>query len=444
LRQLLAIFGLVGICLAGITTSAEAALDLTGWSWQRSIDVRTSPGFVRLVMTPEIFNESQRSLGDLRVTDESNRLVPHVLHWGRVKETRSIEERPARLLNAAFVPGKYATVTADFGERTEKNHIRVGLSGQNYRRRALLEGSNEGQPWEVMAEDVWLFDVTLPGQNFKVDTIPFPTNNFRYLRLTVYNMADDPRRIAIETVRSAFLRTEMEKELAAVPVKQMAVSQDDKNIQTLLDLDVGFRNLPVVSLQFEISTPYFYRGYELVGRNEAREKVPRKTEMRWETMEQDVPWMSVQRGVLYRIQHKQKISESIKVEGNQILYRHLQLRIFNGDNPPLKLDGVSVYWRETSLVFHAEAGQRYRLIGGNPKVTEANYDLSRSVQGIDDLKPPAVSLGPVTAIPRKEQLPPWTERHSTLLWIILVLAVGTMLILIVRNLRKLPPPNKTS
>jgi bacteriorhodopsin len=72
------------------------------------------------------------------------------------------------------------------------------------------------------------------------------------------------------------------------------------------------------------------------------------------------------------------------------------------------------------------------------------YDLARSVQGIDDLKLPAVSLGPVTAIPHKEQLPSWTERHSTLLWIILVLAVGTMFILIVRNLRKLPPPQKTS
>ena len=70
------------------------------------------------------------------------------------------------------------------------------------------------------------------------------------------------------------------------------------------------------------------------------------------------------------------------------------------------------------------------------------YDLARSVQGIDDLKLPAVSLGTVTAIPHKEQLPPWTERHSTLLWIILVLAVGTMLILIVRNLKKLPPPPK--
>jgi hypothetical protein len=432
------------ICLVGLSTPAHASIDLAGWSWQRSIDAGAASGFFRLVIPPETFDESQGSLTDLRIIDGSNRLVPHMIHWGRVKETQLLEERPARLGNMVFVPGKHATVTVDFGEETEKNHIRVSLSGQNYRRRALLEGSHDSRAWEAVAEEVWLFDISLPGQHFQVDTIEFPTNNFRYLRLTVYNMTDDPRRISIETVRGSFRRTGMEKELAPVPVKQMAVSQDEKSNQTLIDLDLGFRNLPVASLQFEISTPYFYRGYELLGRNQAREKIPRKTETRWETAEQDVPWKSLERGVVYRIQYKQKISESVKVETTHAPYRYLRLRIFNGDNLPLVLGGVSVYQRETFLVFQAEAGQHYRLVGGNLKAAEANYDLGRSVQGVDDFKLPAVSLGPVTAIPRKEQLPPWTERHSTLLWTVLVFAVGIMLVLIVRNMRKLPPSQKTS
>ena len=433
MKKLLAV-----ICLVGIATSANAAIELTGWNWQRSINAGTSSGFVHLTIPPEIFNESQATLNDLRVMDESKRLVPHVIHWGRVQETQHLEWKPARLINATFVPGKYVTVAADFGETAEKNHITVTLAGQNYRRRALLEGSNDCKAWEGVAEDVWLFDVSLPGQTFKVDTIKFPTNNFRYLRLTVYNMTDDPRRITIETVKGAFLRTEMEKELAVVPVKHMAVSHDEKNSQTILELDLGFRNLPVVSLQFEITTSYFYRGYELLGRNESKEKVPRKTETRWDTLEQDVPWKSVHRGVLYRIKHKQKISQSLKVEGVSAPYRYLQLRIFNGDNPPLRLDGVSIYRRDTSLVFQSQPGQVYTLIGGNPKAREANYDLAKSIQGIDDLTLPMVSLGPSTAIPHKEQIPPWTERHSTLIWVILVLAVGIMLILIVKNLKKLP------
>ena len=142
---------LVIICLIGIGISANTAIDLAGWSWQRPIDIRTSSGFVRLAITSEIYNESQATLDDLRLIDESKRLVPHVIHWGRVKETQHLEWQPVRVLNETFTPGKYATVTVDFGERTEKNHITVSLSGQNYRRRAFLEGSNDGQVWEVVA-----------------------------------------------------------------------------------------------------------------------------------------------------------------------------------------------------------------------------------------------------------------------------------------------------
>ena len=433
---------LVIIFLISIATSVHAAINLTEWSWQRSIDVRTSMRFVRLAIAPEIFNESQATLDDLRVIDENRRLVPHVIHWGRVKETQHLEWQPARLLNETFVPGKYATVTADFGGMAEKNHITVGLSGHNYRRRALLEGSHNGRVWEVVAEEVWLFDVSLPGKNFKVDAIKFPTNNFRYLRLTVYNMTDDPRRITIETVKSAMQRTEMEKELVPVPVKQMVMSHDEKKSQTVTELDLGFRNLPVATLQFESSTSYFYRGYELLGRNEPKERVPRKTETKWDTIEREVPWRSIDRGVLYRIQHKQKVSELLRVENINAPYRFLQICIYNGDNPPLKIDKISLYRRDTSLVFQVQSGQVYTLIGGNPKTGGANYDLARSIQGVDEFKLPVVSLGASIPIPHKEKMVPWTERHGTLLWIVLILAVVGMLILIVRSLKKLPSQGK--
>jgi hypothetical protein len=441
---------LIIIWLIGSAASGHAAVDLTEWSWQRTIDVGdvgdagdaaavgTSPGFVRLAIVPEIFNESQAALHDLRVIDEGNRLVPHVIHWGRVEGTLRQEWQPARLLNASFAPGKYASVIADFGESAEKNSVMVTLSGQNYRRRALVEGSRDSHAWEGVAEEMWLFDVSLPGQRFRADTIRFPVNNFRYLRLTVFNMPDDPRRITIDTVQFAFQRTGMEKELKSLPVKQMGVSQDEKEKQTVIDLDLGSRNLPVASLRLEIATPYFYRGYELFGRNQSREKIPRKTETQWDTTEREVPWQSIHRGVFYRIQYKQKTGESVKVETIRAPYRYLQLRIFNGDNPPLKLENVAVYWRETSLVFQAEAGRRYRLIGGNPRAGEPNYDLARSIHGIDDFKLPVAGLGLLTATPRREQLSPWTERHSTLIWVILLLAVGAMLTLVLKNLKKLP------
>jgi lipase chaperone LimK len=84
----------------GTVAAAGAAFDLTGWSWQRSIPVQATSGFVRLSVPPEVFDQSEAGLNDLRVLDDSNKLVPHVIHWGRVRVVRHLEWLKARLLNA--------------------------------------------------------------------------------------------------------------------------------------------------------------------------------------------------------------------------------------------------------------------------------------------------------------------------------------------------------
>jgi hypothetical protein len=422
----------------GTVAAAGAAFDLTGWSWQRSIPVQATSGFVRLSVPPEVFDQSEAGLNDLRVLDDSNKLVPHVIHWGRVRVVRHLEWLKARLLNATYLPGEYTRITAEFGDMDEKNQVTLGLSGVNYRRRALLEGSNHGKAWEVVAEDLWLFDVSLPGQNFKVDTLKFPRNNFRFLRVTVYNMPDDPRRISIQSVKAAFQRIESEKELVPVPVKNIERSYDKKHNHSVFELDLGLRNLPLVSLECKITTPYFYRGYELLGRNQSRKTVQRKTESGWQRVEQKVHWKSLRRGVLYQTRYKDKTSKLLRVEGINAPYRYLQLRVFNGDNPPLQLDGVRIFRRDTSLVFEAHGGQTYTLIGGNPKARAADFDLARAVRGVDRLTLPVLHPGPAVFLAPEEKMVPWSERHGFVILGVLIVAVAVMFILIVKNLKKLP------
>jgi hypothetical protein len=79
------------------------------------------------------------------------------------------------------------------------------------------------------------------------------------------------------------------------------------------------------------------------------------------------------------------------------------------------------------------------LVGGNLKVAGPDYDLAKSVQGLDEMKLPAVSLGSPIFMAHKEKLPPWTERYSIVIWIVLIIAVGVIVGLIFRNLKKLPP-----
>jgi hypothetical protein len=437
MRTLTALMVLLVTC-----AGADAAFDRSGWTWQRSVELPDISGFVRLPIPPEVFDETQPTLNDLRIVDDGGVLVPHVIHWGRVREVRTVEWRPARLLNQTYAPGRYGRVVADFGEPAEKNQIKVNLSGNNYRRRVLLEGSDNGRNWEVVAQGLWLIDVSLQGQTFRVDTLKFPVNNFRYLRLTVYNIFDDVRRFAVQTFDGAIQRAEGEKELVQVAAKGMTTSLDEKNKQSIIELDLGVRNLPVVILRCTISTPYFHRAYELLGRNTAREKQLRKTETGWDTVERDVPWTSISRGVLYRIKYQTRTEQSLGVEAVSAPYRYLKLRIFNADNPPLEVKGLTVFRRDTSLVFEAASGRTYTLIGGNPAAHAPSYDLAKAVEGVDDFQMPSAALGALRPVDVKKDMPPWSERHSALIWTVLVAAVGVVLVLIVRNMKHLRAPRQ--
>ncbi len=165
----------------------------------------------------------------------------------------------------------------------------------------------------------------------------------------------------------------------------------------------------------------------------------RKTETGWTTVEQKVTWKKVSTGVLYRTRYNNKTSAALTLEGLKAPYRFLQLRVFNGDNPPLELRRARLYRRETSLVFQAAPQQNYTLIGGNPKVMPPDYDLAKAVRGVDEFKLPVVHSGSVELLgPPAEKTLPWSERHAALILIILAAAVGVMLVFIIKNLKGLP------
>ncbi len=430
---------LLAAMLVAASSQAGAAFDLEDWTWEAAIDADAAPGFARLVIGPEILDKSRPDLHDVRLLDDRGELAPYVLHWGR--ERGHVEEvwRSARYLNRTYQPSEYMRVTADFGEAVEKNRLKVQCSGANFRRRVLLEGSEDGREWAIVLEDAWLFDVSLEGRQFRVDTIEFPSNNFRFLRLTVFNMEDDPRRIEIGSVQAALRHVLAEAELVEAPVQGAASRRDKELKKSVYEFDLGYRNLPVAALELAVEEPYFYRAYEIRGRNAAMEQVKRRTETGWDEVEQEAPWTTVRCGVFYRIQGGTKVSESLRIDGLDVRYRFLQLTLSDEDNPPLTVDleRVKVLRREVSLVFDVKPGGRYRLVTGNPLASAPRFDLARSVTQVDDSGQPMLTPGPLTPLDTEPETPPWSESHQVFMWLALAAGVGVMLVLILFNLGKL-------
>ena len=151
-------------------------------------------------------------------------------------------------------------------------------------------GARGGEPY--------LFDISLPGKQFKVERWRFPENNFRYLRVTVFNMPDDPRRVEIMSAESALERKVAAKELVPVEATLTASRIDDKQKASIHEWDLRSRNLPVAVASFDIEDAFFDRAFELYGRNATTETVTVRIEGGAEQREAEAPWVAVGSGVL--------------------------------------------------------------------------------------------------------------------------------------------------
>jgi hypothetical protein len=449
-RGLLCILLLSGVVAAQDTPTEGEAFETKEWEWEAPVTFDAEAlGFQRMHLSLECLARSKTSLSDLRVLDAKGKLTPHVLYRPPAVVLSRREWKSVRLINRSFTPEEHARVTLDFGKAQRKNQIKIQLSEINYRRKILVEGSADGIQWGTVAEDQWLFNVNpFPDQEYKVDTISMPANDFRYLRLTAYNMEDDPRRIEFLNVDAALEQARPEKTLLPVSFEFNPVTPEEhEKKQTINEFDLAYKNFPLDSLVVHASDSYFHRAYELLGRNAATEKIPRKTETGWDETERDVPWKPIRHGILYRIHEEDDaIVESTTLETLRAPYRFLKLRIHNRDNPPLSIEGFTLSRRETqSVVFMADAEQQYRLIGGNPKATMPSYDLAQAVKGIAEQELATATLGELSLLSHEASLEPFTERYAVFIWAVMLLAVAAVLALIMKNISRLQHPDqKTS
>ncbi|MFP4190708.1 MAG: DUF3999 family protein [Candidatus Hydrogenedentota bacterium] len=423
---------LLSSCLVLVLAApAEGAFDEAGWRWRWPIEMAeaTDAPFARLQVTPELADAAAPDLRDIRIVDGEGGLVPYLVDRPERREEEQIP-RQARLLNRTYEEGEYERVVLDFGASIEKDQIQAELSGRNYRRRAMLEGSSDGEEWATIRDDALLFHIAGPEaeEAFKVDTIRFPVNTYRYLRLTVYTMPEEEQRFEIRSAECVLVRPAEAPPLIDVGPAERHIETDPETNVTSLELDLEYRHLPVDTIEFDVEDSYFHRGYEILGRNEEILVEQRRTETGPEPVEREAPWRSVARGVLYRIRGEDGIMrENTVLEALDAPYRYLKIRIRNEDNAPLTIAGLSVKRRELpEFVFEHKPGQSYTLYAGNTEAAPPAFDLAEAAPAARGQQWPEASLGRAESIAPPDPLEPWTERYHAVIWAALLIAAGAL------------------
>jgi Protein of unknown function (DUF3999) len=119
----------------------------------------------------------------------------------------------------------------------------------------------------------------------------------------------------------------------------------------------------------------------------------------------------------------------------------LFLETHNGDNPPIALEKVQLFYPATRLLFKAGSDDELFLYYGNPHVNAPDYDLSlvagQLLSADKSIASPGTGQQLLKSSWREHQIP---GRGGVVFWGILALVVVVLLAIISRLLPKSPPP----
>jgi uncharacterized protein DUF3999 len=387
-------------CLAAIAGAlasrvALAQAGLARFEFMRSIQGPTEgEGIWRVPLDAQVLNEARRDFADLRVVSGDGAEVAWVVRL----EAGSEQAKPLTpvIYNREFVPGKSSSLVLDFGDRVMKNSLRITTPGKNFRREVRVEASEDAKQWRVIREQAFLFqaEVGEGGRPFSKDQVDLPVGDQRYLRVRVFSGEADPRKVEIESVGAAMIQRDPPI-LEPVEISLLSSREDPRDRSSELILDTGARGRVLEHLRFSFNDPNFQRTVKVEGRDAEAEEVDIPLEDGGtRRIRREIPWQWITSGTVRRISAGEDTESGEDLQMGREGFRFLRVRIYNGDDPPLKLRGVRGEAIVRNLLFQGVAGGRYRLYYGNGQARQPHYDLAQLLPRLEQARVSAASLGP--------------------------------------------------
>ena len=258
--------------------------------------------------------------------------------------------------------------------------------------RAEIFGSDDRRTFTRLSSTA-IYDVR--GATRAVSTaVVFPPSDFRYYRVR----ATGVRRIQGATAEAV-------AEVAAPVERRARITIRQSGRRTVVDADLHYRRLPVHELRFASSTVAFDRPVEISGSNDGRS------------------FFVAGGGRLYRFGDAGETT--VPVDSR---YRHLRIRIENGDDEPLADLRVTLRAYRDYILLAPGFAPPYRVLYGGPTV-RPQYDFAAQpeVRGA----PQYVALAPERPNPAFEPPPDtrsFVERNPKMLQGALALAAVALCI----------------
>ena len=359
------------------------------------------------VIDEEIWSHSRPDLGDLRLYDGQSP-VQYLLSEQRAGI--SSEEVEARILNLGSVAG-HTEFDLDAEKLATYDRIRLRLEANDFVATASVAGANAlGEKSSTALTPSTLYDFSSEqlGSN---SVLKLPPSSFRYLHVKL-SPGILPRQ-----VKGAAIYNLREQQASWTKAGSCSAPQQ-KQRTTIIVCSVPPK-VPLDRIAFQVAT----------GQVNFHRVVSVQNPQAIEEARGEISRIRVNRaGTLVNTEDL-----AINVAGRS---GQFTISIDNGDNPPLAIVEVQPLSLERRVYFDPQGKASLTLYYGDEKLPTPVYDYARFFHL--EASPAEAQLAAGAHNPQYAGRPddrPWSERHTGILWSVMILAVLALAVLAVRGLR---------
>jgi len=362
------------------------------------------------IVDDEIWNHSRPDLGDLRLYDGDS---PVQYSLSEQRAGVSSEEVEAKILNLGSVAG-HTEFDLDAQGIAAYDHIRLRLDAKDFVVTASVAGSNllgQEVPTELAPSTLYDFTSEQLGSSTVLKLAP---SSFRFLHVKL------SKGILPQQVKGAAIYNLREQQASWTKAGSCSAPQQ-KPRATVIVCDVPAK-VPLNRILFQIA--------------------PSRVNFRRTVSVENASGVQQASGEISRVRVN-RAGTLVTAEELAVTFTGasgpITLSIDNEDNPPLDIQEVQPLSLERRVYFDPQGKISLKLYYGDEKLSAPVYDYARFFHL--EATPAEAQLGAGSHNPEYTGRPddrPFSDRHMSILWAVMILAVIALAALAVRGLRSAP------
>jgi len=319
-----------------------------------AIEPVAKTGFYALPVSPELSGYLQTDFSDLRILDEKGNAVPYIIK-SSLPLIKPAEYKPLKIVSNEIADSGKSIIIIENNSSEKIADFLVKIKNASVSRTIDLSGSDDNLHWFSITENVLLEKKFITDDDSYLENIEFPLSSYRFFRLTIYNGKNDPLNI-LSAGKYSGEEINSVAPIIRNPFLKFVQKDSGNHISYITILNPKLYHVGYISLHVK-GSKFFKRDIGIV---EKRETI-----------------------------------SSFSISSDSVFYFNLpafkdsifEIRIDNGDNPPLIITSVGTGQETKKAIAYLEANANYNLELNNDSVAAPQYDLQNFKDSISSEVP---------------------------------------------------------